>query len=697
MLKLDTFWGKNTESKVSEPQEIQNIPSLVDDLLDHTTIVSSLQQCSFVSIENNNVSIRLSELPYGFTLQTALIKLSEEWFYLVEINYDMVMRIIYEFEGVRSESANGIVKIASGIKKFDEKRKWLYRSPHISMDKKSAMYDFQNEEIQVNRFNSEPTIINIDEFVAMMWKYGINFGIDIAKIQEIIKNNLPIKNVIIAKGKDIVPAIDASVESLRSFDMDLWFRETATGRLNPREYIRPIVQVKRDERLFKKNPIKCWSPGRDIYGNIINPNKPIDIDLAHCCGNWVRIQLIDTIEYIVANTSWYPKIILDKNKMLKHIEINDIFTIHSSIGVRTGHIIGTGIVVVHWDIDREYSLKSGDVRINGDVNWGIYIIGNIKITGSVKWLYTKDSINKLSPKTEDSIPNNGEVISKEWDITIHGFIESSYIEAKKWAIKTKNISHSIIVADIVEITGNIIGCTIIANTIICNWVVLDSRLVSGKKIDMNTSSHKNDMNHIIIYSRNFGDSIQKKSLIRKEMIDKIQKIEKNIDIEIVASFTTLSKIEEWKRRSMTRILVELMQNPEKLQEEKYTNHRAIYDKIGPILLKNGVNWDIVKKLNNDLTNISKAIVEEEKIMEEYREQLSIKIHSISWSLDMIYLVSNSSIALLQLSQEDMGIILAWWVRDSLDEWDWVWYSNMAFHIQKIVPSVQRSFFWKPTK
>lgn len=127
----------------------------------------------------------------------------------------------------------------------------------------NATYDFQNvfiRELNQDGINEEnKMILNIDEFIAFLWIQGICYGIDIAKIKQAILSDKPTKDICIANGLSVIPGKNAKIVHLRRFDTDLGLREHRNGTLDMRGYIRPIVQVSKDENLYQKIPLQNGS------------------------------------------------------------------------------------------------------------------------------------------------------------------------------------------------------------------------------------------------------------------------------------------------------------------------------------------------------------------------------------------------------------------------------------------------------
>jgi hypothetical protein len=147
---------------------------------------------------------------------------------------------------------------------------------------------------------------------------------------------------------------------------------------------------------------------------------------------------------------------------------------------------------------------------------------------------------------------------------------------------------------------------------------------------MNEATQKSYHENVIyMFAYDLSQSIAKKQLLRQQAIAKIQEIESKIDTEIVDRFASLAKIETGKRISMTRILVELMKDPEKCKDEKYKSHLQVYQALSPILKKYGMDWKKVSELNNYLTSISGEIQQESELMKSSLDGLSLQIKNVA--------------------------------------------------------------------
>jgi len=105
------------------------------------------------------------------------------------------MTIIYDYPNTerhrkRAEELGKplVVQIASNIKKFDEKRLLLYKTPLINNERTKAAYIFEFSDTEGSG-EKDVTIgqdIHIDELIAVMWNKNIRFRLDFKTIQAVI-------------------------------------------------------------------------------------------------------------------------------------------------------------------------------------------------------------------------------------------------------------------------------------------------------------------------------------------------------------------------------------------------------------------------------------------------------------------------------------------------------------------------------
>jgi hypothetical protein len=139
-----------------------------------------------------NLDTLLSPEDFGNWLDT----LFQDGYCFEQPSYGTINNILYEFEKVsnmrkqlKSINKKPELRIAGRKNKIDRKRLSLYHEPKISNDDTAAEYFFEKVYTTNDDYEEVETTLNIDEFYAQMWVKGIRFGLDLAKISNIIQES----------------------------------------------------------------------------------------------------------------------------------------------------------------------------------------------------------------------------------------------------------------------------------------------------------------------------------------------------------------------------------------------------------------------------------------------------------------------------------------------------------------------------
>lgn len=338
------------------------------------------------------------------------------------------------------------------------------------------------------------------------------------------------------------------------------------------------------------------------------------------------------------------------------IHVDERKTFEKGINVReSGKINKDNDFQSGGDISLDTSGKN--IFADQNVEANIYASENISIKGSV---IGNAHSNPFSGKYEKyGVLPKGQIVSDEGNITVKGRAYSAYLEAKKGKVTVENIENSVIIADCVEIEGNISHCIIIANKVVSKKKMVQCSVISEKSIDIAESTEKGNFENVFgIFSRDLTQDIQqKKEALEKEMAI-VREMESRIDALVIASFQNMTKYDEGKRLSLIRVLIDILRDSKKIHEEKNKPYIELYKKIEPILIRSGTNW---KKLENHtmlVAKLSKEISEETAIMESIQQELSIEIKNIQGITHIKRIKFLQNRELLSLTIKEMDHIIS---------------------------------------
>lgn len=263
--------------------------------------------------------------------------------------------------GLSDPPARAPIQLAADIVPFPETRRVLYRTVKIAHDNRSAEYVFEPVEIEVEemallygepgadgsaevighelRKRYEPTRLDFDEFVAAMWEKGVRFGIDAAKVRELIQTR---QNARLVFAEALAPRSgrNASIEERT----DALHRDNAPkilpdGRMDLRQFKNRFPQINAGVRLLQKIPRRLGKPGRDVTGGLVEPELPQDFDLTPLAGIGTSIESGADGEFIVAARDGF----LNIDSQTNQISVTEKIVSHEGVSMKTtGDVALTG-------------------------------------------------------------------------------------------------------------------------------------------------------------------------------------------------------------------------------------------------------------------------------------------------------------------------------------------------------------------
>lgn len=273
------------------------------------------------------------------------------------LDYPLLMHLLYEQTSV----AKAPVKLADDIDHFLPERRSLYRAVKIAPDKSAAEYMFEPVELEVEervpllgdpgpdgvapvvgeevRRHGVPAQLDFDEFVADLWQKGVRFGIDDKAVRAVIASRQT-ERLTVARMRAPTPGQDATLqEKSDTLHRDNAPKILADGRMDLHQFKNRFPQVGADVRLLQKVPRRLGKPGRDVTGQLLEPEIPKDFDLQPLAGPGTRIETGADGEFIVAASDGFINIDGKSNQ----ISIMDKIVSHEGVSMKaTGDVVLTG-------------------------------------------------------------------------------------------------------------------------------------------------------------------------------------------------------------------------------------------------------------------------------------------------------------------------------------------------------------------
>ncbi len=246
---------------------------------------------------------------------------------------------------------------------------------------------------------------------------GVSYGIMMDKIKEIVKNPIPDKPFLVAKGRLPVKGEDGRVELLKKEDG----KNVDKKRVDFREFAAKKQRwvVKERDVIGKLIRPGKGIPGINVFGEKIEP-KP---------GNPPKVRIGDGIKVEDDGTLLVtkPGMLIVKND---EIYVEDLLVIKGDVDYSTGNIDFPGTVEINGDVKPGFVVKAKkDIKIKGVVEAATVI----SFEGSIEVMGVKGQEKGLIRAKEDVVAKfleNAHVEAGK-DIVVDGPITNTVAKAKK--------------------------------------------------------------------------------------------------------------------------------------------------------------------------------------------------------------------------------------------------------------------------
>lgn len=205
-----------------------------------------------------------------------------------------------------------------------------------------------------------------EEVLQRLAAAGVRYGIDREAIALAIERGDG-EPVVVARGDPPVPPVDAEVE-YPFLEKSRVFEAAVPGQ-------RRIFSVEPGEVLAVKKPGRPGTPGRDVYGRVLEPPPPRDVTLRAGAGAALRQDGLAVVATVVGRPERRGNL----------VTVVPVYVIPGNADPRGGPIKFRGDVVVEGDVPDGVVIEAGgDVRVKGLVaNSTIAAGGSIIVGGNV--------------------------------------------------------------------------------------------------------------------------------------------------------------------------------------------------------------------------------------------------------------------------------------------------------------------------
>jgi len=349
--------------------------------------------------------------------------------------YGQVMDYLVEDK----ELPNGRVLLGGHLVSIEPARLEAFEKSVIS-DDMEGYYEF---------FPGVPLPAGRDEFLAVLWKNGIKFGIDTASLEATLgEGALKPGKYLVARAIPPVEGRDAKPVPKLNFQRQRAIREAAAGtggQVDLHFYECGFPQVPEGpgpHALLEKQPATPGRAGYSVRGKVLEARPVKDFDLDRMAGAGTRVMAVGGKPTIVTDHGGY---FIDVNAQ-QQISVSPHARNSFPVGPKTGSFEVTGERFEQCgDIEHQYLLVGRNIDITSGAVQGTVIskVGNVLINGRIE--------------------NGGQVEAEAGDVTVNGAVIGGRVVALAGSLSLKSAEGSVLIAHEVNVEDTATNCFIIAD------------------------------------------------------------------------------------------------------------------------------------------------------------------------------------------------------------------------------------------
>jgi hypothetical protein len=380
---------------------------------------------------------QVSEKTGGETLLKTLDAIADAGFLIIDFNYGQALSFIVENTAVAFPQ--GMIRLGGSLAPLDPARLEIFEKSIIRDENEGYFEFFPGLAVPTGR----------DEFIAVLWKFGIKFGIDTASLEATLAEG-PTKpgRYLVARAIPPIDGTDAKPVPKVNFQRSRTIKEPdASGHANLHFYECGFPQVPEGagpHALLEKKAATPGRAGRSVSGKLLAPRAIKDFDLSKMAGAGTKVMEINGTLTIATDNGGYFIDVDSKQQISVSPHAKSSF----AVGPKTGSFEVAGdrfeqcgdIEHQYVLIGRQIDIKPGSVR--GKV---ISRAGNVSIEGGIQ--------------------NGGQVEAEAGNVTVSQSVLGGRVVALTGNITVARAEGSVLIAREVDVTESAINCFIIADVI----------------------------------------------------------------------------------------------------------------------------------------------------------------------------------------------------------------------------------------
>jgi uncharacterized protein (DUF342 family) len=198
-----------------------------------------------------------------------------------------------------------------------------------------------------------------EEYLQILHTNGVVYGIDEDMLKAFADRPVYKDKICVATAKKHVDGVNSYVEYFFETEPNrIQLSQTVDGKVNFKE-LNIIQNVFKDEKLAVIHPAEKGEPGLTVTGKILPAREGKDVPFS--LGK--NVHFAQDNATILADIS--GQVVVSNGK----INVESVYTVEGSVGLKTGNIIFLGNVVVRGNVEEGFIVKaSGNIEIQGMVD-----------------------------------------------------------------------------------------------------------------------------------------------------------------------------------------------------------------------------------------------------------------------------------------------------------------------------------------
>ncbi|MBT9613901.1 MAG: DUF342 domain-containing protein, partial [Burkholderiales bacterium] len=425
--------------------------------------------------------------------------------YFPNVDYAVLSRVLYPAVGPASSKAEWL-KLSDQIAAFPETRRALYKSVKIIGDAECAEYVFEpvfieSEAAETDATNQAapnqplPATLAFDEFVAHLWAQGVRAGIDETTVRRVIEKS-ELGRIEIAHWVEPKAGQDAGiVEISDALHRDNSPKQLSNGHIDLGQFKNRYPQIAKHVALLKKTPRVLGQPGRNLSGEILEPDLPKDFDFKALAGIGTQVEQRSDGEYIISIMDGF----LSLDSATNQISITDKIVSHEGVSMRTtGDLVLTGDdYEEHGEVEELRTVEGKNMTFCADVYGNL-----ISHSGTIT---LKQNFSK------------GKMSNPQGKIVVEGRASSTLIEAPGGEIHIHTAEGCTISGKHVTVE-NAVRCQIVAEVL--ELGVAEACAVAAKAVKIGQSGARKDVESVVsVCIPDLSEFEEQRTTLKKQIAD----------------------------------------------------------------------------------------------------------------------------------------------------------------------------------